>query len=58
MKAYEIQNEKLRLISSFLANRKQCVKKNNMYSTLSQITSGIPWESTLGFIFLNMSNTD
>lgn len=44
MKAYEIQNEKLRLIF--------CMKKKYMYSILSQIASGIPWESTLGLFSL------
>ena len=46
--AYRIERETPRLIYSYRAGWKQCVKVNNTYSDYNEIISGAPQGSMLG----------
>ena len=56
--AYGIERKTLRLIYSYLKDRKQCLKINNTYSDYSEIISGVPQGSILGPILFNISIND
>ena len=56
--AYGIDNTALKLIFSYLKNRKQCVRKNNTYSNFANIISGVPEGSIAGPLLFNFSIND
>ena len=56
--AYGFKRETLRLIYSYLKDRKQCVKINNTYNDYNEIISGLPQGSILGPVFFNFSIND
>ena len=56
--AYGFKSETLRLIYSYLKDRKQCVKINNTYSDYNEIISGVPQGFILGPVFFNLSIND
>ena len=55
---YGSERETLRLIYSYLKDRKQCVKINNTYSDYNEIISGVLQGSILGPVFFNLSIND
>ena len=46
--------ESLKLIQSYLSNRKQRTKANNTHSTFSDIIFGVPQGSLLGLLLFNI----
>ena len=48
LNAYGIRGNALKLLSSFLVNRKQCTTVNGQKSNFSIVDSGVPQGSTLG----------
>ena len=52
--AYGFSFETLTFLNSFLRNRKQCVKINNIYSDFLKIFSGVPQGSILGLTLVNI----
>ena len=46
--AYNIDDTALKLIFSYLKNRKQCVRINNTYSNFENIITGVPQGSIVG----------
>ena len=45
--AYDLDDTALKLIFSYLKNRKQCVHINNTYSNFENIISGVPQGSII-----------
>ena len=56
--AYGIDNTALKLIFSYLRNRKQWVRINNTYSNFENIISGVPQGSIVGPLLFNFSIND
>ena len=56
--AYGFSDTALGYVYSYLSNRKQCVRINNMYSNYQKIISGVAQGSILGSIFFNLSIND
>ena len=52
--AYGLDNSSLRLIHSYLKNRRQRVRVDNEFSAWSDIKDGVPQGSILGFLFFNI----
>ena len=51
--AYGFDKNALKLVNSYLSNRKQRVKINDKYSSLSEILFGVPQSSILGPLLFN-----
>ena len=56
--AYGFEEKPLLYIYSYLENRKQCVKTNNINSNFQTIKSGVPQGSTVGPILFNIFFND
>ena len=56
--AYGFSFETLTLLNSYLRNRKQCVKINNICSDFLNFFSGVPQSSKLGPILFNIFLND
>ena len=52
--AYDFEKSSLKLIHSYLSNRKQRVKINGRFSLWSEILFGVPQGSILGFLVFNI----
>ena len=58
LSSYDVSDEALSYIYSYLTNRRQCVRINNIHSQLETIISGVPQGSILGPILFNLSIND
>ena len=56
--AYGFDKNALKLVNSYLSNRKQRVKINNKYSSWSEIIFGVPQSSILGPLLFNIFTCD
>ena len=56
--AYDLSEEALMYILSYLSNRKQCVRINDTYSEFENIITGVPQGSILGPLSFNLSIND
>ena len=56
--AYDLSEEALMYILSFLSNRKQCVRINDTYKEFENIITGVPQGSILGPLLFNLSIDD
>ena len=56
--AYGLDDTALKLIFSYLNNRKQCVCINNTYSNFENIISGVPQGSIVGPLLFDFSIND
>ena len=55
---YEFSNSMCKWLESFLINRKQCVKLNNVMSSWKSVSSGIAQGSVCGLILYNLYVND
>ena len=58
LEAYGFDDYTIRYIYSYLKNKEQCVKINNIYSDLLDIKSGVPQGSIVGPILFNIFFND
>ena len=56
--AYGLDNTVLKLIFSYLKNRKQCVRINNSYSNFENVITGVPQGSIVGPLLFDFSIND
>ena len=56
--AYDVDDTALKLIFSYLKNRKQCVRINNTYSNFENIITGVPQGSIVGPLLFDLSIND
>ena len=56
--AYDVDDTALKLIFSYLKNRKQCVRINNTYSNFENIITGVPQGSIVGPLLFDFSIND
>ena len=56
--AYDLSEEALMYILSYLSNRKQCVRINDTYSEFENIITGVPQGSILGPLLFSRSMND
>ena len=56
--AYGIDDAALKLIFSYLKNRKQCARINNTYSNFGNIITGAPQGSIVGPLLFDFSIND
>ena len=56
--AYDLSEEALMYILSYLSNSKQCVRINDTYSEFENIITGVPQGSILGPLSFNLSIND
>ena len=56
--AYGLDNTALKLIFSYLKNRKQCVRINNPYSNFENVITGVPQGSIVGPLLFDFSIND
>ena len=56
--AYGLSEEALMYILSYLSNRKQCVRINDIYSEFEYIIMGVPQGSILGPLLFSLSIKD
>ena len=56
--AYDLSEEALMYILSYLSNRKQCVRINDTYSEFENIITSVPQGSILGPLLFNLSIND
>ena len=53
LSAYNLRNESVQLLNSYLSGRKQQIKLNNIVSSCSVIKKGVPQGSNLGPLLFN-----
>ena len=58
LKAYGLSNTAIKLLESYLANRKQCVKVANTTSSWQSILKGVPQGSIMGPLLFNIFVND
>ena len=58
METYNLSLSDLKLIISYLSDRQQCVKINNIHSNFIEVISSVPQGSVLGPIFFKPSIND